>query len=98
MPRLYALPHEQVIKSLKGTLDFYYWRGVPCVRKWPVIPMSSRTPASLESADIFGDIAQAWALVAGNVKAYFQEDSEDQPRTARDIYMTATYGHLHEHS
>jgi len=96
--RINALPSLEIIKTLKGTLDFYYWKGIPCVRKWPVIPPSSRTPASLASAQLFGEIIQSWALTGGEVKTLYTQDAADQPRTGRDIFMSGVYGHLHERS
>lgn len=98
MAKLKALPSLEVIKTLKGTLDYYYWKGIPCVRSWPHIPMSSRTPASLASAQIFGQIASAWGVTGDEIKALYNQDAADQPRTGRDIYMSAAHGHLHEAS
>ena len=98
MARLNALPSLDVIKTLKGTLDYYYWKGIPCVRKWPVIPMSSRTAASMASAQLFGEIIQGWALTCAEEKAAYAEAAADQPRTARDLYVSGVLGHLHERS
>ncbi len=96
MPKLDELPPLAVIVGLKGVLDFYYWKGIPCVRKWPRIPPAHRTPASLQSAALFGAIIQGYALLGGTLKTFFSEDAADQPRTGRDIYISATLGHLHE--
>ena len=98
MARLNALPSLEVIDTLKGTLDYYYWKGIPCCRKWPKIPISSRTPASLASAQLFGDIVQGWALTCAEEKAAYAEAAADQPRTARDLYVSGVLGHLHERS
>lgn len=96
MAKLRALPSLEVIGILRGKLDYYYWKGIPCVRKWPFIPMSSRTPASLASAQLFGQIVQGWALVGGEVKTLYIEAAADQPRTGRDLYVSGVLGHLHE--
>lgn len=98
MPTLKALPSLEVIDTLKGTLDYYYWRGIPCCRKWPVIPMSSRTPASLASAQLFGAIVQGWALVGAEPKAAYTEAAADQNRTGRDLMVSGVLGRLHERS
>jgi len=26
---------KQTIRKYKGLIDFYYWKGIPCARKWP---------------------------------------------------------------
>lgn len=96
MPKLDELPPLAVIVSLKGVLDFYYWKGIPCVRKWPRIPPAHRTQASLQSAALFGAVIKGYDLLGATLKIFFNEDADDQPRTARDIYISATLGHLHE--
>lgn len=92
------MPALEVIRGLKGTLDFYYWRGLPYVRKWPQTPRAHLTQGTLAAAAIFTAIIQGYALLGGKVKTLFQEAAADQPRTGRDLYVTATYGHLHESS
>lgn len=92
------MPGEEIIGSLKGVLDFYYWKGLACVRAWPHTPMSSRTQASLDSAHLFGEIVQGWALVGGAVRDLYTADAADQPRTARDLYVSGVLGHLHVHT
>lgn len=98
MARITVMPSEEVIGALKGVLDFYFWKGIPCVRKWPHTPMSSRTQASLDSAQLFGQIARGWALVGGVVKDQYTELAAGTPRTGRDVYMAGVLGHLHERS
>ena len=98
MAKINALPSLDIINTLKGTLDFYYWKGIPCVRKWPYIPMSSRTQASLDSAHLFGQIVQGWALVGGEVKDLYTQAAADQPRTGRDLYVSGVLGNLHHRS
>lgn len=98
MAKVSALPSLEVIGALKGVLDYYYWKGIPCVRKWPHTPMSHRTQASLDSAQLFGQIAQGWALVGGWVKDLYNQMAEGTPRTGRDLYMAGVHGHLHTHS
>ncbi len=98
MAKLKALPSLEVINVLKGTLDYYYWKGIPCVRKWPHIPHSSRTQPSLDSAHLFGVIVQGWALVGATAKALYAEAAADQPRTGRDLYVSGVLGGQHEAS
>jgi len=98
MAKIHALPALGVIKGLRGVLDFYYWKGIPCVRSWPRIPMANRTPASMASAHLFGEISRAYALLPGNLKALYAQNAQGSPRTGRDVYMSATLGGLHVRS
>lgn len=96
MARLTALPSLDIIHGFQGILDFYLWKGLPCARKWPYTPPSHVTEGTLAARAIFGAISQGYSLLGEGALQAFQDDAADQPRTARDIYMTAVYGHLHE--
>lgn len=98
MPVIKTMPALEVIRGFKGTLDFYLWKGLPCVRKWPHTPRAHLTQGTLDANAIFVAIIQAYGLLGGTVKALFKEAAADQPRTGRDLFVTATYGHLHESS
>jgi hypothetical protein len=43
---------QETIKALAGIIDFYYWKGIPCARKWPDwthFKPSPRQKASMEA-------------------------------------------------
>lgn len=96
MPRLKNLPSLDVIHGYRGVLDFYLWRGLACVRKWPVNPKSHHSEATKAAAATFGDVSKAWSLIGGEILAAYQENAKDQPRSSRDVFFAAVYGHLHE--
>jgi len=96
--RLTALPSIDIIRGFKGTIDFYLWRGLPCARKWPRRAPGRRTDAEIASSALFGEVSTNYRLLAPLALAAFQEAAKDQPRTARDLYISAVYGHLHEAS
>ncbi len=96
MARLTALPSLDIIHGFQGVLDFYLWKGLPCARKWPYTPPSHVTEGTIAARALFGAISQGYSLLGDGPLQAFQEDAADQTRTARDIYMTAVYGHLHE--
>jgi len=98
MARIDVLPSIEIIRGLKGILDFYVWRGLPCVRAWPRYRPARQTAASLAAALTFGAIVKAYALLANLALLAYREDALDQPRTARDIMVTGAYGNLHEAS
>ncbi|MBA7633510.1 hypothetical protein ES703_41078 [subsurface metagenome] len=96
MARLTALPSIDIIRGFKGTLDFYLWRGLPCVRKWPHSRGKRRTAAEIASANLFGAIIKAYSLLGEGALQAYRESALDNPRTARDIYVSGVLGHLHE--
>lgn len=95
MPRIPELPSLEVIKGFRGLLDFVAWRGIYYVRSWPQTPRERLTPATLAAAALFGNGLKTYAWLAGPLISFLQQDSYDQPLTARDLYMRALYGHLH---
>lgn len=98
MARLKNLPSLDIIRGFRGVIDFYVYKGIPCARRWPRHRPGRQTAPSRASAAIFGAIVSAFGLTSGLVKALFDEDAADQPRTGRDIYVSAVLGHLHEAS
>lgn len=98
MARIDGLPAPEIIKGLKGTLDFVEWRGIFYVRSWPITPRSSLSPAHFTRANLFGAIIQAYPLLASVVTEAYRLAAEGSPRTARDLHVSAVLGHLHEAS
>jgi len=98
MARIDALPSIEIIRGFKGILDFYLWRGLPCVRAWPKYRPAKQTAASLAAALVFGAIVKSYGLLGDLPLEAYRQDALDQTRTARDIMVTGTYGNLHEAS
>lgn len=96
MARLTALPSINIIRGFKHTLDFYLWKGLPCVRSWPHTPPHRRTPATIAAAALFGSILTSYRLVAPTVLEAYQQNAKGIPRTPRDVYVSGVLGHLHE--
>ncbi|GAH57728.1 unnamed protein product, partial [marine sediment metagenome] len=96
MAKITSLPSLDIIHGFRGILDFYLWKGIPCVRKWPVNPKSHHSEATKAAAQTFYDVSRASSLIGTEILIAYQEDAKDQPRSWRDIYFAAVYGHLHE--
>lgn len=58
MAKIYAMPSLAIVKGLKGKLDFYEWKGVACVRKWPRTPRSHLTTGTRSLWPVWGYITQ----------------------------------------
>lgn len=43
----------------KGEVDLYYWKGIPCARKWPKTPVQPNSPAQRATYRAFADM-MAW--------------------------------------
>lgn len=49
MARLDNMPSMAIVAGFKGKIDFYQWKGVTCVRKWPDWPPRKPSPAEAVS-------------------------------------------------
>lgn len=96
MASLTSLPSLEIIQGFKGTIDYFVTRGITCARRWPRYSKDRMSAPALAAAATFGLIIKAWALVCSEIKEELNLDAADQPRSARDIYIQATYGYLHE--
>jgi len=98
MARIDVLPSIEIIRGFKGILDYYLWKGLPCVRAWPTYRPARQTDASLAAALLFGAIIKAFNLTHGAVLEQLHLEATGIPRTPRDIYVSGVYGNLHEAS
>lgn len=92
-----ALPSRQVIDGFKGTIDFYLWRGIPCVRKWPIWRKRKAHPAELANQQQFAAIQRAWKYVDGTSRQAFQDMAAGTGLTARDVYTRAAVKGLYRY-
>jgi len=61
MAKLEKMPQRQIIDGYKGTIDFYYWKGIPVARKWPIYIKRTPTPIELTYQQAFSYINKLWA-------------------------------------
>lgn len=88
-----ALPAMNIIDGFRGTLDFYVLcRGGPAktavVRKWPVTPKSSMTPATIKAQGPFAEAAIAIRKVNKETKALYERMALDTSYTWKDVAMS----------
>jgi len=98
MARIDVLPSIEIIRGFKGILDFYLWKGLPCVRAWPRWRPARQSNASRNAALLFGAVIKAFSLTHNAVLQQLELEATGIPRTPRDIYVSGIYGNLHEAS
>jgi len=96
MAKLNALPELSIIHAFRGIVDFYLWRGIPCARSWPYNPASHHSPGTKAASALFGLVIKSWATVASEARSLYAASANDQPKTPRDLFVSAKYGTLHE--
>lgn len=90
MAVLKVMPHQAIVDSLKGVIDFYYWKGIPCARAWPHWPKRVPTPAEKTNQDSFAYCQHQWKQLPEYIKEMYRQCASTTSLTARDIY-TACY-------
>lgn len=80
---------EKVISGFKGTLDFYYYMGVPCCRAWPKSPGSNRTPAVQAGWALFANASREWDNLSPEVRRTYEELATGSALSGRDMFMRA---------
>ncbi len=96
MAKLKALPSLAVISGFKGVIDFYvnYQTcpaltgevGQPCARKWPVTPLSHRSPGEQASWEAWAWAAANWNSLSQEVKTAYLETAQGSSLTGRDLF------------
>jgi len=44
---------RETVKTFAGFLDFYYWKGIPCVRSWPRRQTTALAPSRIAAQNAF---------------------------------------------
>ena len=59
------MPSVAIVNGFKGVLDYYVYRGIPCVRKWPRYKPRTPTPYEALQQAVFADaVASARGILA----------------------------------
>ena len=95
MARLTKLPSMKIIDGLKGSIDYYVHRGIPCARSWPRSPGKHRSAAVEARWPSFTVAAQEWKKLSPAVQASYNEFATTSGLSGRDLqvrgYLTGLY-------
>lgn len=83
------------VKAFRGVLDFYCYRGLNCVRRWPRKPVMPRSLPSQQSAAEFADYVRSLGLTDARLRDEMIAVVHGTDWTWRDMVTAAAYGNLH---
>lgn len=90
-----AMPHLAIISGFKGTIDFYYWMGIPVARAWPKSPGKIRSAAVMAEWPAWTYAAKEWSNISPEIQAAYNEWSTNSGLSGRDMftrsYLTGLY-------
>lgn len=75
-----------IVDGYKGTLDFYYHQGVPCVRLWPRSPGKIRSQAVMNQWPIFATAARLYRDLSPAMHQVYLDMAAQTSLTARDVF------------
>lgn len=87
MAKITKMPAQSIINGFKGTLDYYVWKGIACVRRWPRSPGHRRTPEVEAKWPAFAWAASNWNSLTAEVQAAYKRMAQNTVLTGRDIFM-----------
>ena len=97
MARLTVLPHQDIIDGLKGQIDFYVHRGIPCARSWPKSPGKLRSPAVMAQWPLFRFATQEWKNLSQAVQDSYTQFATDSGLSGRDLQIRAYLSGLYRY-
>ena len=78
---------KKVIDGFRGVIDYYYYMGVPCARKWPRSQGKSQTPASIAQWPIFSNAAKLWKELSPEVRQAYEDMAVTTNLTGKDMFF-----------
>ncbi|MBA7644367.1 hypothetical protein ES703_52110 [subsurface metagenome] len=99
MAKLSAMPEQAIIDGFKGTIDFYLWRGIPCVRMWPRKADPRGIPEVEAHWASFSYVSKLWSLLSPEIKAAYNSQASDGGLSGRDLmtrgFLSGIYTYSH---
>lgn len=83
-----------VIRAFRGTLDFYNWKGIFCVRSWPRKWLGTPSPATAASQQTWADNVRALSGLPAWSRDQLIIETAPTVTTWRDVWLSALYGRL----
>ncbi|KKM82449.1 hypothetical protein LCGC14_1319460 [marine sediment metagenome] len=78
-----------IIAYFRHVLDFYYWKGIPCVRTWPKSPRGVRSPAVQAQWGAFATASRLWIQMSQEVQDTYTRLSAGTGLSGRDMFTRA---------
>ena len=78
---------ERVISGFRGSLDFYYYKGLACVRKWPKSPGHNRAPAVQAQWQPFLEAVALAKQLSPAMVQFYKDNAASTNMTWKDLFF-----------
>lgn len=92
MAKLTNLPDPEIIRSFKGLVDFYTWKGIPVARKWPQHSPRPATPNEAQQQQWLQIANQLFAALSTRFYNAIRQQPSGTSLTPRDLFMRHYFG------
>lgn len=80
---------EARISGFRGVVDFYYYMGLACARRWPRSPGRRRAPQVQAGWPAFTQAVHLWDELPQHIRDPFNSMSSGTALSGRDLFMRA---------
>ena len=87
MVKLLEMPTEKKIDGFKKTVDFYFYKGIPCARMWPQLHITERAPSVRAQWPVFSYAAKEWNNLSPLIQGAYKTMAANSHLTGRDFFM-----------
>lgn len=87
MATLDRMPQQAIVDYFRGVVDFYYWKGIPCARRWPHWTKRTATGREKANQDAFAYAIMSWSDLPPFVRQCFYDMTAGTGMTARDFFV-----------
>lgn len=87
MAKLTQMPEQAIIDGFKGKLDFYAWKGIPCVRMWPRYFTRKPHPAEAANQQRFAYINQLASTLPAYIIDQYKAMAVGTPFSWKDLLV-----------
>jgi hypothetical protein len=81
------MPSEAVINGFRGSIDYYVYRGINCVRMWPRKKRLPPTQAESAHWPAFSDAVAEWNALSPTVRDAYISMASGSTLSGRDIMI-----------
>lgn len=92
MVKLAGVPPRGIVLGFKGALDFYSWKGIVVVRRWPRKPTQPRSAAVQAQWADFKTITQGFKTIDVTVVPALSSMASGTQVTTKDVAVQLYYG------
>lgn len=86
MAKILKMPSQEIINGFKGTIDFYLWNKIPCVRRWPRSPGHHRAPLVEAQWPTFAWASSNWNSLTSEIQDAYRAMSSGTNMSGRDLF------------